>query len=161
MVIDVGNGYERLGIPSEFIGQTISYAEDVADSAVAVMKEMGIIDEVAHTLPAAVLLELGALSQIRMLEAAMSEDYPSELPSFCDAQRDLLFRLQNSPARFARSDSATLSRQMFRFRMNCLAWSSPIQSPTQFTIANEDSFLDNIAELLWDTRHDHTVEDLQ
>ncbi len=107
------------------------------------------------------MLELGALFYIDWLNHCAESsglDLP-ELPNYRLEEEELLVRIQNAPASFATLEGAKLSRRMFRFQMNNVAWGQPEDVtgalPQLFLMPDADPFeidsvLDRLAEIIYD-----------
>ena len=156
MHVDIAEeGESPFKVPVEFIEVAVAHADLVAHAAGVALRGMKIPNAVVEQLPKGILPELGALELLRILESTWQEERPPELPSFKEAQDDVLHRIRQNPSGFHQLKFASLSLSVFRFCSNSLAWVNPNGSQSRFTLADDDSFLDCLAEVLWDTRHQH------
>ncbi len=143
-----------LEIPSETYEMVAAHAQSMALSVVSTLYELGVD---GMDLPAAVILELAALAQIRVWQDTEARELLADiLPDFESAQQDLIDRLNNRSEEFLNIDSATLSQQVFTIWMSRLAWygRSTLDSEMVLLDFDEDAFIDALAQFVWQHRDD-------
>ena len=128
------------------------YAEESANATASALDELGISPDVASRLPAGALLELGGLAMLRKLQADFGQECLAELPSFTDAKEAFISQLEGKCAVGDSADQDSLSLAVMKFWMNRRAWVHSLAHPTSMLIANDDTFIDQIAEVLWRAR---------
>jgi hypothetical protein len=108
--------------------------------------------------PIGFLLELGAVLQLGVWErAGLQTHIQAGLPSFQQASSELARRAAESPADFQRPESATLLSRVLPIWIEHFAWSGLelFAAEMQIDAAEEDAFIDRLAEFLW--RHRDTL----
>ena len=111
----------------------------------------------AQNLPAAFLMELGAIGQIRLWELEGLRDFlPSDLPTYGEAVAELSRRALTAPQEFQTLAGARLSPRVMQVWLESFSWAAPslLQADVVLGEVDEDALVDAVAHLLWTHRHD-------
>lgn len=106
--------------------------------------------------PAAFLLELGAIEQIREWETrGMKDLLPKDLPDWWDARRSLFERLRDNPHSLFDMENAPLFSRVTQVVLSNTMWLDSEVAQLNVCVAevDEDEFLDAVAQLLWSQRN--------
>jgi hypothetical protein len=107
------------------------------------------------SVPAGFLLELGAVIVLDMWErSGITAHRDAGLPSWCEADADLVRRLQEDPTQFNRVESALLNRRVLSYWLENFAWDAVETFGTDMMLssADEDAIVDAVARFLFDNR---------
>lgn len=150
------------GIHPLVIGSVCRNAEFQADLAAACLKAIDQrLRDAGHEdgcsgLPAAFLLELAAVAQLKYWELrGLRQLLPSEVPTASDASADLHRRVVLDPQKFFKGIDAPLARQIHQVWIEHFHWLEPelIEADIVIGRVDEDKAVEALAQLLWQNRH--------
>lgn len=147
-------------VPEALVEAAAARARYVASLTGAALEQIGIrptgADDNAIRLPAAFLLDLGAVAQLMVWEqSGISAHLDAGLPSASEATAQVVSGVSDGHYRVAASSTDTLSHRVFRLTLDEFAWDGlPILGVDVHLRAEDDErFIDMMAEFLWQNRH--------
>jgi hypothetical protein len=132
------------------------HAEREADLTAAFLRATGLYQSEPPKLPAAFLLELGAMLELGFWEReGLRRHLDVDLPTCREAAEQLAARCRKGPKEFDDPDAAPLSLQVLRVWTEHFAWDGPELLDAEVVLgdANEDDLIDILAEFVWTNRH--------
>ena len=133
------------------------YAARQADLTAATLDATCLFPEKPASLPAAFLLELGAVLELGMWERQGVRPFLAvDLPTFHEAAAQLATRANQGPEAFEGPDAAPLSRRVLRVWMENFAWDGPqlLGCDVLVGTVDENQFAAVLAEFLLEHHHD-------
>jgi hypothetical protein len=106
--------------------------------------------------PIGFLLELGAVIVLEIWErSGITAHCDAGLPTWREADADLVRRLNEDPTQFDRVDSASLNRRVLKYWLENFAWNGVETFGTDMMLstADEDAIVDAMARFLFDNRN--------
>jgi hypothetical protein len=145
--------------PSELVQFAADEAERGANEVIEMLSKAGLAPSPGETrgLPAGILLDLGAVAQLRRWESAGYKVHlHAGLPSARVALECVIITLEEAattPISLARA--GLLARLVFDVGVTQFAWGGPSILGTQVALdtSDEDAFVEAMAQFLWAHRH--------
>ncbi|WP_233200213.1 hypothetical protein [Blastopirellula marina] len=153
-----------IDLPEALVNAVARQAELQAELTVESLQTIGFEPGGELHLPGAFLLELGAVTTLKLWElGAQMAHLPESVPRFEAAREALIERCQGGREAFADITDTPLSKQLLRVYIDHFAWEAPerLDAVLLLNTAQEDDFVDCLAEFLWNNRHalQHLVEE--
>jgi hypothetical protein len=144
----------------DFLAAVVGDAHHQAEMVVAFLESIDYLppeadrEEKTWHLPPGLLLKLGALTKLYLLEkAGLKDQLSKELPSWQDVYHDVIAETAGKELRFS---GEQLSTDLLKILSQRLCW-TPIENSAAAVAISQtidpDKFLDEFAELLWESRH--------
>jgi hypothetical protein len=146
-----------LRVPDALVQAVTRHAERQADLTGSYLRASGLCPEGEIRLPAAALLELAAVLELGVWEMrGLRTHLDVDLPSYREAAAELAARCMKGPEEFGGEDATPLSVRVLRVWTEHFAWDAPemLDAEVVFGDAEEDDFVDLLAEFVWAHRNE-------
>ncbi|MBI1247518.1 hypothetical protein GC197_06675 [bacterium] len=146
-----------IDLPDELVRAVARQASLQADLVNESLLAMGFCPSNEHCFPGALLLELGAVTTLKLWELqGVADHLPDFVPSFEQARNDFVTRCNRGKDAFSDFRDTPFSHLVLRMFIDYFAWEGGdcLQASMIVGPVNEDEFADCIASFLWTHRHE-------
>lgn len=146
-----------LEIPDLLVRAVAQRAETHAALTAGYLEAIGLLPSQSSRLPAACLIELVAVLELRLWEQqGLRRHLDVDLPSYGEAADAFVARCAKGPSEFEGPEATTLSQRVLRARIENFAWDGPqhLQADVLISDVDEDEFINLLADFVWDNRRE-------